>query len=408
MTQKCLIPKCLIYLDNNATTKVDEKVLETMLPYFKENYSNPSSIYSFGGVAQKAVAQAREQMKDFMNAKSAKEILFTASGSESANTAIRGVLASDKTKNHIITTKVEHPCVLNLYQSLEKQGYHVDYIGVNSHGELDLDELERKVTADTALVSCMWANNETGVIFPIEKVSQIVKSKNKDIKLFVDAVQAAGKIPMDVQSFDVDLLAVSGHKFHAPKGIGALYVKSGTMFSPLIIGGHQERGKRAGTENVPYIVGMAKAAQLAKEGLEYEATEVRRLRDKLEGTLLRTVFNSRLNSGFVNRVPNTTNIGFEYIEGELILLHLSDFGICASSGSACTSGSLEPSHVLKAMGVPFTALHGSIRFSLSRFSTEKEVDTVIAVMPRIIEKLAQISPFQHELAELRKHKPGIV
>lgn len=404
MTQKCLIPKCLIYLDNNATTKVDEKVLEAMLPYFKENYSNPSSIYSFGGVAQKAVAEAREQMKDFMNAKSAKEILFTASGSESANTAIRGVLASDKTKNHIITTKVEHPCVLNLYQSLEKQGYRVDYIGVNSHGELDLDELERKVTADTALVSCMWANNETGVIFPIEKVSQIVKSKNKDTKLFVDAVQAAGKIPMDVQSFDVDLLAVSGHKFHAPKGIGALYVKSGTMFSPLIIGGHQERGKRAGTENVPYIAGMAKAAQLAKEGLQYEATEVRRLRDKLEGTLLRTVFNSRLNSGFVNRVPNTTNIGFEYIEGELILLHLSDFGICASSGSACTSGSLEPSHVLKAMGVPFTALHGSIRFSLSRFSTEKEVDTVIAVMPRIIEKLAQISPFQHELAELRKHK----
>lgn len=399
--------QCLIYLDNNATTKVDEKVLEAMLPYFKENYSNPSSIYSFGGVAQKAVAQAREQMKDFMNAKSAKEVLFTASGSESANTAIRGVLASDKNKNHIITTKVEHPCVLNLYQTLEKQGYNVDYIGVNSHGELDLDELERKVTTDTALVSCMWANNETGVIFPIEKVSQIVKSKNKDTKLFVDAVQAAGKIPMDVQSFDVDLLAVSGHKFHAPKGIGALYVKSGTMFSPLIIGGHQERGKRAGTENVPYIVGVAKAAQLAKEGLEYEATEVRRLRDKLEGTLLRTVFNSRLNSGFVNRVPNTTNIGFEYIEGELILLHLSDFGICASSGSACTSGSLEPSHVLKAMGVPFTALHGSIRFSLSRFSTEKEIDTVIAVMPRIIEKLAQISPFQHELAELRKHKPGI-
>ncbi len=395
------------YDNNNATTKVDEKVLEAMLPYFKENYSNPSSIYSFGGVAQKAVAQAREQMKDFMNAKSVKEIFFTASGSESANTAIRGVLETDKSKKHIITTKVEHPCVLNLYQSLEKQGYNVDYIGVNSHGELDLDELERKVTTDTALVSCMWANNETGVIFPIEKVSQIVKSKNKDIKLFVDAVQAAGKIPMDVQSFDVDLLAVSGHKFHAPKGIGALYVKSGTMFSPLIIGGHQERGKRAGTENVPYIVGMAKAAQLAKEGLEYEATEVRRLRDKLEGTLLRTVFNSRLNSGFVNRVPNTTNIGFEYIEGELILLHLSDFGICASSGSACTSGSLEPSHVLKAMGVPFTALHGSIRFSLSRFSTEKEIDTVIAVMPRIIEKLAQISPFQHELAELRKHKPNI-
>ena len=404
MTKKCLIQKNLIYLDNNATTKVDEQVLEAMMPYLKEYYSNPSSIYSFGGIAQKAVAEAREQVRDFLNAKTVKEIFFTASGSESANTAIRGVLAADKTKKHIVTTKVEHPCVLNLYQALEQQGYKVDYIGVNSHGELDLDELENAITSDTALVSCMWANNETGVIFPIDKVSQIVKSKNKDTKLFVDAVQAAGKIPMDVQSFDVDLLSISGHKFHAPKGVGVLYVKSGTMFLPLIIGGHQERGKRAGTENVPYIVGIGKAAQLAKESLKYEATEVRRLRDKLEGTLLKTVFNSRLNSGFVNRVPNTTNIGFEYIEGELILLHLSDFRICASSGSACTSGSLEPSHVLKAMGVPFTALHGSIRFSLSRFTTEKEIDTVIAVMPRIIEKLSQISPFQQELAELRKHK----
>lgn len=396
--------QCLIYLDNNATTKIDEIVLDAMMPYFKEQYSNPSSIYSFGGIAQKAINEAREQIKDFLNAKSTKEIFFTASGSEAANTAIKGVLDADRTKKHIITTKVEHPCVLNLYQLLEKQDYKVDYIGVNSHGELELDELKNAIRPDTALVSCMWANNETGVIFPIDKVSQIVKSKNKDAKLFVDAVQTAGKIPMDVQDIDVDLLSISGHKFHAPKGIGALYVKAGTLFSPLIIGGHQERGKRAGTENVPYIVGIGKAAQLAKESLEYETTEVRRLRDKLEGTLLRTIFNSRLNSGFVNRVPNTTNIGFEYIEGELILLHLSDFGICASSGSACTSGSLEPSHVLKAMGVPFTALHGSIRFSLSRFTTEKEIDYVLAVMPRIIEKLTKISPFQHELAELKKHK----
>lgn len=398
--------QCLIYLDNNATTKVDEKVLEAMMPYFKESYSNPSSIYSFGGVAQKAVAHAREQIRDFVNAKSDKEILFTASGSESANTAIRGVLDADKTKKHIITTKVEHPCVLNLYKTLEKQGYSVDYIDVNANGELDLDELENAVHSETALVSCMWANNETGIIFPIDKVSQIVKSKNKDTKIFVDAVQAAGKIAMDVQAVDIDLLAISGHKFHAPKGVGALYVKSGTLFSPLIVGGHQERGKRAGTENVPYIVGIGKAAQLAKEALEYENTEVRRLRDKLESTILKTIFNSRLNSGVANRVPNTTNIGFEYIEGELILLHLSDFGICASSGSACTSGSLEPSHVLKAMGVPFTALHGSIRFSLSRFTTEKEIDNVLAVMPRVIEKLVKISPFQKELAELKKHKHG--
>lgn len=394
----------LIYLDNNATTAVDEKVLEAMIPYLKDDYANPSSIYSFAGKAKKAVEQAREQVRDFLNAKSDKEILFTASGSESANTAIRGVLDSDKTKKHIITTKVEHPCVLNVYKTLETKGYKVDYIGVNSNGELDLDELEKAVNPDTALVSCMWANNETGVIFPIDKISKIVKSKNKDTKLFVDAVQVAGKVPIDVQGANVDLLAISGHKFHAPKGIGALYVKSGTLFTPLIIGGHQERGKRAGTENVPYIVALGAAAQLAKESLSYESTEVKRLRDKLETGLLKNIFNARLNSGLANRVPNTTNIGFEYIEGELILLHMSDFGICASSGSACTSGSLEPSHVLKAMGVPFTALHGSIRFSLSRFTTEQEIDCVLAVMPRIVEKLVKISPFQEELAALRKLK----
>lgn len=396
--------KCSAYLDNNATTMVDEKVLQEMLPYLQQNYANPSSIYSFGGIAQKAVAEARSQIRDFVGAKNDKEIFFTASGSEASNTAIRGVLDSDKSKKHIITTKVEHPCVLNVYKMLETQGYKVDYIGVNANGELNLDELEHAVKSDTALVSCMWANNETGVIFPIDKVSQIVKSKNKDTKIFVDAVQAAGKIPMDVQSIDVDLLAISGHKFHAPKGVGALYVKTGTLFTPLIVGGHQERGKRAGTENVPYIVAIGKAAQLAKEALPYEATEVKRLRDKLESSILKNIFNARLNTSLVNRVPNTTNIGFEYVEGELILLHLSDFGICASSGSACTSGSLEPSHVLKAMGVPFTALHGSTRFSLSRFTTEDEIDCVIKVMPRIIEKLTKISPFQDELAELKKHR----
>lgn len=396
--------RCIVYLDNNATTKIDKLVLDEMLPYLEKYYGNASSIYSFGGVSAKAIATAREQVRDFVGAKDTKEIIFTASGSEAANTAIRGVLSSDKTKKHIITTKVEHPCVLNLYQTLEKQGYKVDYIGVNSNGELDLDALENAVSEDTALVSAMWANNETGVIFPIKQISEIVKSKNQDTKLFVDAVQAAGKIPMDVEENGIDLLAISGHKFHAPKGIGALYVKSGTSISPLIIGGHQERGKRAGTENVPYIVGIGKAAELAKEGLEYEATEVKRLRDKLETSILKTVFNARLNTSLVNRVPNTTNIGFEYVEGELILLHLSDMGICASSGSACTSGSLEPSHVLKAMGIPFTALHGSTRFSLSRFTTEKEIDYVINIMPRIIDKLTAISPFQDELAQLRKHK----
>ena len=394
----------MIYLDNNATTKVDPQVLEAMLPYFGEEYANPSSIYGFAKRSNHAVKEARGVMKDFFNAENEKEIIFTSCGSESANTAIRGVLNMNKNKRHIITTKVEHPCVLNVYGALEKEGYKVDYIGVNSNGELDLAQLEESINDDTALVSVMYANNETGVIFPIEKISQIIKSKNKETKFFVDAVQVTGKIPIDVQALGVDLMSISGHKFHAPKGIGALYVNSKTLITPLIIGGHQERGKRAGTENVPYIVGMAKAAELATDSLKYEATEIKRLRDKLESNILKNVFNARLNAGIVNRVPNTTNIGFEYIEGELILLHLSDLGICASSGSACTSGSLEPSHVLRAMNVPFTAIHGSIRFSLSKFTTEKEIDYVCEKMPAIIEKLTNISPYQDELEALKRLK----
>ena len=391
----------IIYLDNNATTKVDERVLEAMMPYFKEEYANPSSMYNFSKKSSNAIKEARAKIRDFVNAKDEKEIIFTSCGSESANTAIRGVLNYNKNKKHIITTKVEHPCVLNLYKQLEKQGYRVDYIGVNSIGELDLEELNQAVDEDTALVSVMWANNETGVINPISKISEIIKSKNKDTKLYVDAVQVAGKIPIDVQANGVDLLGISGHKFHAPKGIGALYVNSKTMITPLIIGGHQERGKRAGTENTPYIVGIGKAAELAADGLIYEQTEIKRLRDKLETNILNRIYNARLNTGIANRVPNTTNIGFEYIEGELILLHLSDVGICASSGSACTSGSLEPSHVLRAMNVPFTAIHGSIRWSLSRFTTEEEIDYVIDKLPRIIEKVTSISPYQKELEALK-------
>lgn len=396
--------KKLIYFDNNATTRVDDKVLEAMMPYLTNEYANPSSIYSFAKNANHAVRDARGVLKDFVNAENEKEIIFTSCGSESANMAIRGVLNMNKNKRHIITTKVEHPCVLNLYQALEKEGYKVDYIGVNSKGELDLAQLEEAINFDTALVSIMYANNETGVIFPIEKISEIIKSKNKETKFFVDAVQVAGKIPIDVQAAGVDLLGISGHKFHAPKGVGALYVNSKTMITPLIIGGHQERGKRAGTENVPYIAGIAKAAELAVDHLKYEATEVKRLRDKLEANILKNVFNARLNTGITNRVPNTTNIGFEYIEGELILLHLSDLGICASSGSACTSGSLEPSHVLRAMNVPFTAIHGSIRLSLSKYTTEEEVDYVSSVFPGIIEKLANLSPYQDELEALKKLK----
>ncbi len=394
----------LIYLDNNATTKVDEKVLEKMLPFFCEEYANPSSMYDFSRKASNAIKDARETMRDFFNAKSANEIIFTSCGSEGANTAIRGFLSADKSKKHIITTKVEHPCVLNVFKYYEKQGYRVDYIGVNSNGELDLEELSSKVDEETALVATMWANNETGVIFPVEKISKIVKDKNPNTKLFVDAVQVAGKIDIDVQKANIDMLSVSGHKFHAPKGVGALYVKAGTMLNPLIIGGHQERGKRAGTENVPYIVGIAEAAKLAKESLGFESTEIKRLRDKLETSLVKNICNAKLNTGIANRVPNTSNIGFEYIEGELILLHLSDVGICASSGSACTSGSLEPSHVLRAMGTPFTALHGSIRFSLSRFTTEDDIDYVIAKMPPIIEKLNSISPYQDEIMALKNSK----
>lgn len=394
----------LIYLDNNATTRVDDKVYEEMLPYLKDYYGNASSMYDFARKPSNAIKEARGKLKDFLHAANEKEIIFTSCGSESANMAIRGVLNMNRAKKHIITSKVEHPCVLNLYQTLEKQGYKVDYIGVNSIGELDLVQLDEAINEDTAIVSIMYANNETGVINPIQKISEIIKRKNPQTKFFVDAVQVAGKLPIDVQELGVDLLGISGHKFHAPKGIGALYCNSKTIITPLIIGGHQERGKRAGTENVPYIAGIGKAAEIATDFLKYEATEIRRLRDKLESGILKNIYNARLNTGVAQRVPNTTNIGFEYIEGELILLHLSDLGICASSGSACTSGSLEPSHVLRAMNVPFTAIHGSIRFSLSKYTTEKEIDYVNEVLPGIIEKIRSISPYQDELAELKKLK----
>lgn len=392
----------IVYLDNNATTAVDERVLESMMPYFKNDYGNPSSIHLLGYNASLAIKKARKQVAELFGTDNEKEIFFTASGSESSNMAIIGVLNANKNKRRIITTKVEHPCVLNLYQSLEKQGYEVFYLNVNSEGELDFEEIKNLVNQDTALVSVMYANNETGVIFPVKEIAELVKNINPKTKVFVDAVQAAGKIPINVRDTKIDLMGISGHKFHAPKGIGALYIKSGTLVNPLIIGGHQERGKRAGTENVPYIVGLGSASELALKYLPDESTRVKSLRDKLESEIIKRVYNARLNTGLNNRVPNTSNIGFQYIEGELILLHLSDEGICASSGSACTSGSLEPSHVLRAMGIPFTSLHGSIRFSLSRFTTEDDINYVIAKVPPIIEKLNHISPFQKELAELKR------
>ena len=390
----------VVYLDNNATTMVDPQVFEEMKPYFCELYGNPSSMHAFGGQVSKAVEKAREQVKEFFGANDAKEIIFTGSGSEGDNMAIRGIIEANKNKKHIITTKVEHPAVLNLFKYYEKQGYDVTYLNVDSVGNIDLNELKNAVNDDTALVSMMYANNETGVILPVEKAAKLVKQINPKTKFHVDAVQAAGKISIDVKNTDIDLMSIAGHKIHAPKGVGALYVKTGTLLPAFIIGGHQERGKRAGTENVPYIVGLGKACEIAQKSLDYEIHEVKRLRDKLENGILERVYNARVNGHSQNRVPNTTNIGFQYIEGELILLHLSDLGICASSGSACTSGSLEPSHVLKSMGVPFESLHGSIRFSLSRFTTEEEIDYVLKVLPDVIFKLNKISPYQRELKEL--------
>lgn len=392
----------LVYLDNNATTMVAPEVVEAMLPYFTNEYGNPSSIYDLAHGANEAVKKSREVIADFLGAKDPKEIIFTSCGSESANMAIKGVLDVNRNKKHIITTRVEHPCVLNLYKDLEKKGYQVSWIDVDFKGELNVGQLLKAITPDTALVSVMMANNETGTIYPVDKIAEAVKMQNPETKVFVDGVQAAGKIPINLKDTKIDLFGISGHKFHAPKGIGALYVKSGTMLSPLVVGGHQEKGKRAGTENVPYIVGMATAAKLAKDSLDDELTRVKALRDKLEKGILSKVKNAVLNSKSSNRVPNTTNIGFQYVEGELILLHLNDEGICASSGSACTSGSLEPSHVLRAQGVPFTSLHGSIRFSLSRYTTEEEINYTIEKMPVIIEKLVKISPFQKELKEIFK------
>ena len=392
----------LVYLDNNATTMVAPEVVEAMLPYFTNEYGNPSSIYDLAHGANEAVKKSREVIADFLGAKDPKEIIFTSCGSESANMAIKGVLDVNRNKKHIITTRVEHPCVLNLYKDLEKKGYQVSWIDVDFKGELNVGQLLKAITPDTALVSVMMANNETGTIYPVDKIAEAVKMQNPETKVFVDGVQAAGKIPINLKDTKIDLFGISGHKFHAPKGIGALYVKSGTMLSPLVVGGHQEKGKRAGTENVPYIVGMATAAKLAKDSLDEELTRVKALRDKLEKGILSKVKNAVLNSKSSNRVPNTTNIGFQYVEGELILLHLNDEGICASSGSACTSGSLEPSHVLRAQGVPFTSLHGSIRFSLSRYTTEEEINYTIEKMPVIIEKLVKISPFQKELKEIFK------
>ncbi|MBR8828440.1 MAG: cysteine desulfurase NifS [Gomphosphaeria aponina SAG 52.96 = DSM 107014] len=384
--------KDCIYLDNNATTKVDEEVLAAMLPYLTLYYGNPSSMHTFGGQVKQVINTAREQIASLLGAE-VSEIVFTSCGTEGDNAAIRAALAAQPDKRHIVTTAVEHPAVLNLCKKLEKEGYRVTYLSVNGQGQLDLDELEASLTGGTALVSVMYANNETGVVFPIERIGQIVKEYGA--VFHVDAVQAVGKIPMNMKNSTIDLLTLSGHKLHAPKGIGALYVRRGVRFRPLLIGGHQERGRRAGTENVPAIVALGKAAALAEQHL-VNIDQEQRLRDRLESNLLSLIPDTVVNGHPRERLPNTTNIGFKYIEGEAILLSLNQYGICASSGSACTSGSLEPSHVLRALGLPYSVLHGSIRFSLSRYTTEKEIDRVLEVMPGVITRLRALSPFNSD------------
>ncbi|MFH1241483.1 MAG: cysteine desulfurase NifS [Pseudomonadota bacterium] len=379
-----------IYLDNNATTQVAREVLEEMLPYFHDLYGNPSSAHSFGGQVGRKLRVARERVAALLGAVP-EEIVFTSCGSESDNAAIRSALETQPEKRHIVTSRVEHPAIKSLCAHLSNQGYRVTEIPVDGEGQLDMGRYEESLTPDTAISTIMWGNNETGVIFPVERAAELAHARG--ILFHADAVQVAGKIPVNMKDSAIDMLSLSGHKLHAPKGVGILYLRKGVKFSPFIIGGHQEMGRRGGTENTASIIGLGKACELATQHLEEENTRVRRLRDKLEREILARVPNSRVNGGRAERIPNTSNISFEFVEGEAILLHMDEFGICASSGSACTSGSLQPSHVLRAMGVPFTMAHGSIRFSLSVYNTEEEIDFVIEKVPAIIEQLRTLSPY---------------
>jgi len=381
----------VIYFDNNATTQAAPEVADAMQPFFHELYGNASSMHTFGGQVKRHVEHAREQVARLLNADPS-EIVFTSCGTESDNTAIYGTCeALGGRKRHLVTSRVEHLAVLSPCRHLGTHGYRVTELPVDRDGLIDLDELNDTIDNDTAIVALMWANNETGVLFPVEEAAELCRRKG--VVFHTDAVQIAGKLPLDMQKVPVDLLSISGHKLHAPKGVGVLYVRRGTRLSPYLYGGHQEGGKRAGTETVPYIVGIGQAAELAMEHMADEQEPVRKLRDCLEEGLLAHCPDAKLNGHKTRRLPNTTNISFEYIEGEAILLMLDELGICASSGSACTSGSLEPSHVMRAMGVPFTAAHGSIRFSLSRYNTQAEVDFVIKHMPAVVRRLRELSPF---------------
>jgi len=382
-----------IYLDNNATSAVAPEVTEAMLPYLQGLYGNPSSMHTFGGQLHRKVEAARASVAALIGAEP-EEIIFTSCGSESDNTAIMSAVESYPAKKHLITSRVEHPAVLNFAKHLARKGFRVTFVPVDNQGRFDMDYFLKALDDNIAVVSIMHANNETGVIFPIEEIGAVLKERN--ILFHTDAVQTVGKVPIDVKNLPVDMLSISGHKLHAPKGVGALYVRKGTRFSPYLIGGHQERGRRAGTENVPGIIAFGRACELAAQNFEKETIHVAGLRDKLEKALLEKCPDPRINGDATRRLPNTTNISFEYVEGEAILLRIDEYGICASSGSACTSGALEPSHVLRAMGIPYTAIHGSVRFSLSRYNTEDDIDRVIEVVPPIIKELRTLSPYGKE------------
>lgn len=386
----------VIYMDNNATTRIAPEVVDAMMPFLTDCYGNPSSMHTFGGQVGRAVEEARGKIADLLGA-APEEIVFTSCGTESDSTAILSALQTFPEQRHVVTTRVEHPAVKNLCESLTQLTGHkhrVTRLMVEADGTLDMDRYREALSEDTAIISVMWANNETGVIFPVEEMAAMARERG--ILFHTDAVQAVGKIPINMQENQIDFLSLSGHKLHAPKGVGILYVRKGTPFVPFLNGGHQEHGRRGGTENVASIVALGRACELAGEKMEEENTRVRALRDKLEKGLLAAIPKSMLNGHPTDRLPNTTNVSFEYVEGEAILLHMNQYNICASSGSACTSGSLEPSHVLRAMGVPFTAAHGSIRYSLSTYNTEQEVDFVLEKMPPIIANLREMSPFWKE------------
>ena len=381
----------IVYFDNNATTRVAPEAVEAMLPFLGEKYGNPSSMHAFGGAIAKDVAAAREEVASFINA-SPEEIIFTSCATESDNSAIRGTADYYGKELKVITSAVEHPAVLQPCRRLKAQGHEVVELGVDSRGQIDLGNLRAELKgAKRALVSLMWANNETGTVFPVAEIAEICKECGAIFH--TDAVQVAGKLPIDVKKVPVDMLSMSGHKFHAPKGIGIFYVRKGTRLKPFMLGGHQEGARRAGTENVPYIMALAAACRLASTGMAEETQRLAAMRDKLERGLLASCPDVVFNGDREHRLANTLNLSFKYIEGEAIAYHLSDRGICISTGSACASGSLDPSHVIRAMGVPFTAVHGSVRFSLSRYNTMDEVDYVLEEMPKVVKLLRDLSPF---------------